>query len=104
MFSLTFILVLVLISTLTFALPLPHAQSRSPFAHHARSAKRDDPQKYVVAHFMMGNTFPYTTEDFEADIKLAHESGIDGFALNIGSDVWQPDHVRSAYAPQFWSS
>ncbi|KAJ3486672.1 hypothetical protein NLI96_g4080 [Meripilus lineatus] len=97
MFSLTFILVLVLISTLTFALPLPHAQSRSPFAHHARSAKRDDPQKYVVAHFMMGNTFPYTTEDFEADIKLAHESGIDGFALNIGSDVWQPDHVRSAY-------
>ncbi len=96
MFTSTLVFVIVLITTLASALPLPHARPRSPFAHHSLKAKRDDTQKYVVAHFMMGNAYPYTTDDFEADIKLAHTSGIDGFALNIGSDPWQPDHVRSA--------
>jgi len=56
------------------------------------------PQKYVVAHHMVGNTFPYTLEDWADDIALAHNSGIDGFALNIGSDVWEPARVSDAYA------
>ncbi|KAJ3740091.1 glycoside hydrolase family 71 protein [Lentinula detonsa] len=54
--------------------------------------------KYVVAHHMVGNTFPYTSQDWLNDIKLAHASGIDGFALNIGSDDWQPARVADAYA------
>ncbi|KAJ3709955.1 glycoside hydrolase [Lentinula raphanica] len=54
--------------------------------------------KYVVAHHMVGNTFPYTSQDWLNDIKLAHASGIDGFALNMGSDDWQPARVADAYA------
>lgn len=90
--------VLGFISTVAYALPFARARPHSPFAHRSSmKAKRDDSQKYVVAHFMMGNAYPYTTEDFEDDIKLASASGIDAFALNIGTDSWQPDHVRSAY-------
>ncbi|KDQ62413.1 glycoside hydrolase family 71 protein [Jaapia argillacea MUCL 33604] len=53
--------------------------------------------KYVVAHHMVGNTFPYTLSNWAADIALAHSSGIDGFALNVGSDSWQPARVADAY-------
>jgi hypothetical protein len=54
-------------------------------------------QKYVVAHHMVGNTFPYTVADWLNDITLAHSFGIDGFALNVGSDSWQPQRVADAY-------
>lgn len=53
-------------------------------------------QKYVVAHHMVGNTFPYTIDDWAADIALAHSSGIDAFALNVGRDDWQPARVADA--------
>ncbi|KAF7314333.1 hypothetical protein MKEN_00905900 [Mycena kentingensis (nom. inval.)] len=46
-------------------------------------------QKMVVAHFMVGNTFPYTPQDWQDDINLALASGIDGFALNVGPDDFQ---------------
>jgi len=46
---------------------------------------------------MVGNTYPYTVDDWTADITLAHASGIDGFALNIGSDSWEPARVADAY-------
>jgi len=52
--------------------------------------------KYVVAHHMVGNTFPYTLQDWADDIALAHASGIDGFALNMGIDDWQPARVADA--------
>jgi glucan endo-1,3-alpha-glucosidase len=45
---------------------------------------------------MVGNTFPYTQDDWTADITLAHASGIDGFALNMGSDSWEPARVADA--------
>lgn len=54
-------------------------------------------QKYVVAHHIIGNTFPYTIQDWADDIALAHASGIDGFALNMGSDSWEPARVADAY-------
>ncbi|KAH9480429.1 Glucan endo-1,3-alpha-glucosidase agn1 [Psilocybe cubensis] len=57
----------------------------------------NSPRKYVVAHHMVGNTFPYTVQDWADDIALAHASGIDGFALNMGIDDWQPDRVSDAY-------
>jgi glucan endo-1,3-alpha-glucosidase len=53
-------------------------------------------QKYVIAHHMVGNTFPYTLDDWTDDITLAHASGIDGFALNMGSDSWEPARVADA--------
>ncbi|KDR82870.1 hypothetical protein GALMADRAFT_58253 [Galerina marginata CBS 339.88] len=57
----------------------------------------DGSKKYVVAHHMVGNTFPYTPQDWTDDITLAHASGIDGFALNMGRDDWQPARVADAY-------
>lgn len=56
----------------------------------------DGSTKYVVAHHMVGNTFPYTPQDWADDIALAHASGIDGFALNMGTDDWQPAQVAAA--------
>ncbi|KAJ8593966.1 glycoside hydrolase [Rhizopogon salebrosus TDB-379] len=53
--------------------------------------------KYVIAHFMVGNVYSYTLDSWLADISLAHSSGIDGFALNVGSDDWQPQQVANAY-------
>ena len=59
-------------------------------------ADSDGSPKLVVAHHMVGNTFPYTLQDWIDDITLAHASGIDGFALNMGSDPWQPNQVANA--------
>lgn len=55
-------------------------------------------QKYVWAHHLIGNTYPYDQNAWVADIQLAQANGIDGFALNIGTDSWQPDRVAKAYA------
>jgi glucan endo-1,3-alpha-glucosidase len=57
---------------------------------------RRDSTKYVVAHFMVGNSYPYTQQDWLSDILLAHQSGIDSFALNVGTDSWQPQQVANA--------
>ncbi|THH03990.1 hypothetical protein EW145_g5848 [Phellinidium pouzarii] len=60
--------------------------------------KRGSGQKYVFAHHIVGNTFSYTVDNWLDDIKLANANGIDAFALNIGSDSWEPNQVKKAYA------
>ncbi|KAJ7694797.1 glycoside hydrolase family 71 protein [Mycena rosella] len=55
-------------------------------------------QKFVIAHFIVGNTYPYTINDWNQDIVLAASKGIDAFALNVGRDPWQPFRVADAYA------
>ncbi|KAJ9123152.1 hypothetical protein QFC22_001345 [Naganishia vaughanmartiniae] len=52
----------------------------------------------VYAHHMVGNTYPYSQNDWATDVKLAKAASIDGFALNMGSDWWQPARVTDAYA------
>ncbi|KAH9917216.1 glycoside hydrolase family 71 protein [Amylocystis lapponica] len=54
-------------------------------------------KKYVVAHFMVGNTYPYTVNDWLDDVRLAHSHGIDGFALNVGREEWQKARVSDCY-------
>ena len=69
------------------------------FASTALSTKphsRRDSPKYVVAHFMVGNTYPYNQQSWLSDILLAHQNGIDGFALNVGRDPWQSQQVANA--------
>ncbi|KAG8902322.1 hypothetical protein FRB99_004630 [Tulasnella sp. 403] len=56
------------------------------------------PPKYVFAHFMVGNTYSYTKDVWRSQVLLAQEASIDGFALNIGSDDWQPARVDDAYS------
>ncbi|TCD69383.1 hypothetical protein EIP91_007730 [Steccherinum ochraceum] len=53
--------------------------------------------KIVVAHFMVGNTYPYTANEWRKDIQLASEHGFDGFALNVGKEDWQFDRVGDAF-------
>lgn len=52
----------------------------------------------VWAHHMVGNTYPYTQSSWLSDIQAASSYGIDGFALNMGSDSWQPERVADAYS------
>ncbi|WVQ71228.1 hypothetical protein IAR50_000753 [Cryptococcus sp. DSM 104548] len=52
---------------------------------------------YVWAHHMIGNTYSYTSSNWATDIASATAAGIDGFALNIGSDSWQSSRVADAY-------
>jgi glucan endo-1,3-alpha-glucosidase len=47
---------------------------------------------------MVGNTYPYTSATWRQDIGEAMGAGMDGFFLNLGSDSWQADRVRDAYA------
>lgn len=51
----------------------------------------------VWAHFMVGNTYPYNVNDWTTDMADAQSANIDGFALNMGSDSWQPDRINDAY-------
>ena len=82
-------------STVVSAMPLSF-NMRSPFQHGRKAHKRDDAPKFVVAHHMVGNTYPYTQDDWASDIKAANAAGIDGFALNTGTDDWQPAQIASA--------
>lgn len=63
--------------------------------HHARLIRRGS-TKYVVAHFIVGNSYPYTVDNWVSDIRLAHQYGIDAFALNVGSDSWESQQVANA--------
>jgi glucan endo-1,3-alpha-glucosidase len=47
---------------------------------------------------MVGNSYPYTHDDWVGDIEAAQSYGLDGFALNLGSDDWQPARIADAYA------
>jgi Glycosyl hydrolase family 71 len=79
------------ISTPTISTPVISSTSTA-----APPAASGGPPKYVVAHHMVGNTYPYTLQDWADDIALAHSSGIDGFALNMGNEVWEPARVSDA--------
>ncbi|KAJ7585771.1 glycoside hydrolase [Mycena floridula] len=54
--------------------------------------------KLVVAHFMVGIIDGYTQADWANDIALAAATGIDAFALNIGTDSWTDPQLANAYA------
>ena len=60
------------------------------------AVKRSSSQKYVIAHHLVGNTYPYDVSAWVRDIALAQASGIDAFALNVGSDSWQHARVNDA--------
>ena len=50
----------------------------------------------VFAHFMVQNSYAYNVNQWKTDIAAAQEVGIDGFALNVGSDSWEITQVASA--------
>lgn len=94
----TFNVLLVVFTLIGLACAVPISLPRSIDDMSARGlSKRSNSTKYVVAHFMVGNSYPYTVDNWLSDIQLAHQSGIDGFALNVGTDSWQPQQVANAY-------
>jgi len=52
----------------------------------------------VFAHYMIGFAYPSNQQFFEGQIRHAVAAGIDGFALNVGIDTWQPDRVAQFLA------
>ncbi|KAJ8514672.1 hypothetical protein ONZ45_g7810 [Pleurotus djamor] len=54
-------------------------------------------KKFVVAHFMVGNTAPYTHADWLSAFILAASKGFDAFALNVGQEQYQQDQVAKAF-------
>ncbi|CAD6570391.1 MAG: hypothetical protein TREMPRED_005793 [Tremellales sp. Tagirdzhanova-0007] len=54
--------------------------------------------KALYAHHIVGNTYSYTQATWADDIGLASAAGIDGFALNLGSDAYEPSSVTNAFA------
>lgn len=54
-------------------------------------------EKYIFAHFMIGNTYPYQPQNFHCDVSEAVATGIDGFALNLGNDSWIPSRVETIF-------
>ncbi|WWC66431.1 uncharacterized protein I206_100333 [Kwoniella pini CBS 10737] len=63
-----------------------------------QTAPASSESHYVWAHHMVGNTYPYTQSNWASDIAAAQAAGIDGFALNMGSDSWQVDRISDAYS------
>ncbi|KAF9646034.1 hypothetical protein BDM02DRAFT_318271 [Thelephora ganbajun] len=77
----------IAMALLTKAAPVPRSQV----------TRRASGNKIVTAHHMVGNTYPYTNDTWLRDIRLAHDHGIDAFALNIGTNDWEPTQVANAY-------
>ena len=83
-------------TTLSSNSPTPPSPTGPTLQPSQPPAATNGTPKYVIAHHMVGNTFPYTLSDWQEDIALAHAAGIDGFALNMGTDSWEPARVADA--------
>ncbi|ORX34643.1 glycosyl hydrolase family 71-domain-containing protein [Kockovaella imperatae] len=79
------------------ASPTASSTTSSPSSTSTQPSSTPDDHQ-VFAHFMVGNTYPYDQSKWAADVAAAAAQGIDGFALNMGSDSWQPPQVTNAYA------
>src|SRR5579859_8173154 len=62
------------------------------------SSVNDVDGRFVFAHFIVGNTYPYTKADWVADIIAAQNLGIDGFALDLGTDSWEAGEIALAFS------
>ena len=61
--------------------------------------KRDTTSdRAVIAHYIFGNTYSYTQQEWDNDFTLASESGIDAFVFNIAMDDWTPARLAEAFA------
>ncbi|KAL4912482.1 glycoside hydrolase [Aspergillus aurantiobrunneus] len=59
---------------------------------------RQETNKYVMAHFMVGIVENYEVKDWIQDMELAKEIGIDAFALNCASiDSYTDEQLAYAY-------
>lgn len=52
----------------------------------------------VLAHFIFGNTYSYTADNWQNDFTLASQTGIDALVFNIGGDSWLQTQLDAAFA------
>lgn len=69
--------------------------SPTPSVTFSPSSSSNSPRK-VFAHYMVGFSYNSDQTFFDTQIKKAQAAGIDGFALNVGNNDWQPDRVSKA--------
>lgn len=75
----------------------PAASGAGTAVTAAPAAPSSAATKYVWAHHMVGNTELYNAANWTADVTGAKAAGLDGFALNMGRDAYQPTNVQWAY-------
>lgn len=91
--------------TTTTDVPTPTASPSPPPAPPAQPSSYTIPtnfpsgggDKQIYAHFIVGNSYPYSVDTWRTDIGRAQAAGLDGFVLNLGPDAWQPSRVADAY-------
>jgi hypothetical protein len=84
----------------SFGLPLParqEATGKLVVAHHMVCMTVLSHLEKCDLTIQVGNTFPYTQQDWADDMALASANGIDGFALNYGPEEFNNDQLDNAY-------
>ncbi|KAJ5750450.1 Alpha-1-3-glucanase/mutanase [Penicillium manginii] len=90
------LLLLALMASLAMTSPVGTGSTSSSSAIASLSASGGE--KLVFCHFMVGICGNRkSADDYDADMKRAKESGIDAFALNIGTDPYTDEQLRFAY-------
>ncbi|KAE9388651.1 glycoside hydrolase [Gymnopus androsaceus JB14] len=84
----TFTLFFLSLFAFAYALPVPFSNDESASRLATRVSATPNPSNATTS----------TNKHWLNDITLAQASGIDAFALNMGSDDWQPARVADAYA------
>ncbi|KIM28125.1 glycoside hydrolase family 71 protein [Serendipita vermifera MAFF 305830] len=82
------------------SLPSIHVVVPDPLNLNQQANTESIVDKMVIAHHMVGNTYPYTLQTWISDIKLAKSAGIDAFALNFGEGgqgSWQKARMADAF-------
>ncbi|KAH7014504.1 glycosyl hydrolase family 71-domain-containing protein [Microdochium trichocladiopsis] len=83
-------------SLLAAAAVLAAVSNASPYGVPAERAVSSD--RLVACHFMMGIVSGRTSaRDYDLDMQLARDAGIDAFALNIGTDSFTDQQLDYAY-------
>ncbi|OCF33439.1 hypothetical protein I316_04859 [Kwoniella heveanensis BCC8398] len=59
---------------------------------------KGDRPRLMVAHFMLGNTYPFTDKDWETTLDLAEATSLDALVLNLGPEDWQLRQAQRAYS------
>lgn len=91
----------LLAASLVRAAPSRILGAGSPDSQQLELGKRDTAtatDRLVFCHFMMGIVSDRTSAaDYDSDMQLAKELGIDAFALNIGTDDFTDEQLGYAY-------
>ncbi|ODO01504.1 hypothetical protein I350_06324 [Cryptococcus amylolentus CBS 6273] len=69
----------------------------SPKGKAPYNPDQGDEKRLVVGHFMLGNTYPFTADDWQATFDLAEDTLLDAIVLNIGPEHWQLTQAQLAY-------